>query len=126
MSKDFNTKELTPGEFFDRFTILIRKAHFEPDKYNARLKDFISIITANGFNDRLLYSLCFLMMANTDVWNLEGDIRKGREGELGLSEVGRRAIEIRKCNTKRIVAVNDINEIFGVDQKEGKFDHGSD
>ena len=93
----------------------------------ATLSDIyrIKILNENGFDEELIKTICQLMMANTDVWNLESEVRMGKEGELGYSEVGKRAIEIRECNKRRIEAVNKINEMFGEKRKESKFNHAS-
>ena len=125
--RTFSTKELTPGEFYDRFTILIRKAKFDPENYKARVDDFVGILNENGKNGVLMRLVCELQMANTDIWNLESAIRQGMEGELGLKEVGERALKIRVINSCRVKLVNEINEFFGInDRKESKFEHASE
>lgn len=66
-----------------------------------------------------------LHVHNWDIWKLESDIRKGKEGELGLEEVGRRALAIRDHNKLRVAVVNRLNAYF----KEGfqivKVNHAS-
>lgn len=42
------------------------------------------------------------------IWNLEADIRLGKEKRLGLEEVGRRALAIRDLNRQRIQIKNRI------------------
>jgi len=120
-----NTEYLSPGEFFDRFTIIIRKARFEKS-YEGRLIEYLAIMKKNSLPSELLKNICILMMANTDIWNLESDIRMGKTPELGLKEVGERAIAIRNINRKRIQAVNRLNELFGDPRKETKFEHASE
>ena len=56
---------------------------------------------------------------------MESDIRKGKEGELGLEEVGRRAIAIRDINGLRIMIKNEIAKYFG-EFLEKKYNHGSE
>ena len=51
---------------------------------------------------------------NGKIWDLESDIRKGKENELGLEEVGRRAIAIRELNKQRIAIKNKIVEETGL------------
>lgn len=63
-----------------------------------------------------------LYVANGATWDLESDIRRGKENELGLEEVGRRAIAIRECNKKRIEIKNRVNTDWF---KEIKIDHAS-
>ena len=62
---------------------------------------------------------------NGKIWDLEADIRKGKEGELGLEEVGRRAILIRNLNKIRISIKNEITEVTGSGFKDVKVNHAS-
>src|SRR3989344_3109976 len=62
---------------------------------------------------------------NGKIWDLESDIRKGKEGELGLEEVGRRAILIRNLNKIRISIKNEITEVTGSGFKDVKVNHAS-
>lgn len=62
---------------------------------------------------------------NSKIWDLESDIRSGKEGELGLEEVGRRAIAIREINKKRISVKNEISEKTGSGFKDVKMNHAS-
>jgi len=63
---------------------------------------------------------------NGKIWDLESDIRKGKEGELGLEEVGRRAIMIRELNKKRISVKNQITEETNMGFKDVKMNHASE
>ena len=119
------------GEFFDRFTIVLRKAELEPGnavglQYVGKLQEFINALKGVQAGPDLLLLLCRLQMVNVDIWNLESEIRGGQEGKLGLEEVGRRALAIRKLNQKRIALANSINELMGDDTRESKFNHASD
>ena len=57
---------------------------------------------------------------------MESDIRKGKEGELGLEEVGRRAILIRNLNRERVALKNKIIEETGIGFKDVKVNHASE
>ena len=63
---------------------------------------------------------------NGRVWDLESDIRKGKEGELGLEEVGRRAIMIRGINGERVAIKNTVNKIYKTGFLETKVNHASE
>ena len=63
---------------------------------------------------------------NRRIWDLEADIRSGKEGKLGLEEVGRRAIAIRELNKKRISLKNAIIEKTGLGFKDIKMAHASE
>jgi hypothetical protein len=57
---------------------------------------------------------------NKRIWDLESDIRLGKENELGLEEVGRRAIMIRNINNERIAIKNEIVDKYDEGFKETK------
>ena len=63
---------------------------------------------------------------NGEIWMLESDIRRGREEELGLEEVGRRAILIREWNKKRVAVKNQMVNEYGEGFEDIKVNHGSD
>lgn len=67
-----------------------------------------------------------LYEANARTWDLEADLRKGKELNLGLDEVGRRAIAIRESNKVRIGIKNEIVDETGIGFKDIKKDHGSE
>ena len=67
-----------------------------------------------------------LYETNGKIWDLESAIRKGKENELGLEEVGRRAIEIRTINGQRIAIKSEIVEKIGIGYKDIKINHASE
>jgi len=64
-----------------------------------------------------------LYEANATTWDLEAAIRQGKEDELGLEEVGRRAIAIRENNGIRVGIKNDIVKEIGKGYTDVKIDH---
>ncbi len=121
--------EMPLPEILDRLSILklkierIGEPHLqkELEEYERALDDFKAreiFINENWLVD--LYNL------NSQIWDLESDIRKGKEGELGLEEVGRRAIEIRNINNKRVAVKNKIVEKTGLGFKDVKMNHASE
>ncbi len=66
-----------------------------------------------------------LYEANGKIWDLESDLRKGKEGLLGLEEVGKRAIQIREINKIRISIKNKIVEETNSGFKDIKMNHAS-
>jgi hypothetical protein len=122
----FQTPNMTPGEFFDRLTIVMRKAKMIPGQgYEKKATELLDCIPKE-LPVGLWASVVGLMMANVDIWNLEAELRMGQEGKLGYAEVGKRAIKIREVNARRIELVNHINKLFGVDEKEVKSNHASE
>lgn len=98
---------MSPGDIADRLSIMTLKmeriAHIDPeyDDYNNEVRR----LGLSGDTEKL-YEV------NAAIWNLEFDIRRGKEGELGLEEVGRRALKIRDLNKNRIEIRNRINKAF--------------
>ena len=67
-----------------------------------------------------------LLQVHSEIWQLESKLRQGRDDELGLEEIGRRAIEIRDYNNKRMAIRNRIADILNIDNiREKKVDHCS-
>jgi len=121
--------EMPLPEILDRLSILklkierIGEPHLqkELEEYEKALVEFKikgMFIDENWIKD--LYKL------NGEIWDLESDIRKGKEGELGLEEVGRRAILIRGINNKRVAIKNKIVEETGHGFKDVKMNHASE
>ena len=69
-----------------------------------------------------------LMFTNMKIWALESEIRECKEGELGLEEIGRRALKIRDLNRERIALKNGINRRFDTENyfEEMKIKHLSE
>lgn len=67
-----------------------------------------------------------LYNANEKIWNLESDIRKGKEQIIGLEEVGRRAIQIRGLNKIRVGIKNEIVNHTGNGFIDVKMNHASE
>ena len=121
--------EIPLSEVLDRMSILklkierIGEPHLieEMETYEKALKEFElkGVIIKQEWIDEL-YNI------NSQIWDLESDIRKGKEGELGLEEVGRRAIMIRDKNKLRVGMKNKIVEETGLGFKDVKVNHGSE
>lgn len=120
--------EMPLPEILDRMSIVklkierIGEPHLKKEftEYEKAVKEFEKKgVTIEPF---WLKELCDL---NGKIWDLEADIRKGKEGELGLEEVGRRAIVIRELNKKRISVKNEIVEKTGLGFRDVKMNHAS-
>ena len=60
---------------------------------------------------------------NGEMWNAEYAIRKGQDENLGLEEIGRRALQIRDLNRIRMKVKNDIIELTGDGFKDCKMNY---
>ena len=64
-----------------------------------------------------------LKRIHNEIWELEAELKTGREAELSLEEIGRRAIAIRDHNNKRVALKNQIAEKLDCPVREIKVDH---
>jgi len=110
--------ERIEGDFLEKESL---KREFSD--YTNAIKEYINkrVCTDEEVNEwhKQLYEI------NEKIWDLESDIRKGKEGELGLEEVGRRAIKIRETNGKRVKIKSSIVEKTGRGYKDIKINHAS-
>tara|TARA_Y100000034_G_scaffold130667_1_gene189636 strand:+ start:1747 stop:2121 length:375 start_codon:yes stop_codon:yes gene_type:complete len=120
--------EMPLAEVIDRFVIVkLKKERIktedktdEHEHYKKVLEDY-----KNKGIDIKQEWIERLYDANGKIWDLESDLRKGKEGLLGLEEVGRRAIKIREINKIRISIKNEIVEATGSGFKDIKMNHAS-
>ena len=108
--------ELNMGEFLDKLSISLHKAQkIGSESYPEFIRyaeELLLKIPLENFEE-IIKSLRELYEINGEIWKLESDIRKGKEEELGLEEVGRRALAIRNWNNKRIGVQNNLINKFG-------------
>lgn len=116
--------KLSIGDVIDRWTIAYLKhyrgkidTYDECEEYRIYSENYDIKVIKEAFDG--------LLKANGDIWTLESDIRQGKEGELGLEEVGRRALAIRDLNAGRIKIKNQLNERFEEGFVEVKVNHAS-
>ena len=64
-----------------------------------------------------------LKRIHDEIWELESELKTGREAELSLEEIGRRAIAIRDHNNKRVKLKNVMAEKLNCPVREIKQDH---
>jgi hypothetical protein len=115
------------GEILDRYSIAILKKERASAENQQEIEDLTQEIELykETHEEFINEKIDKLIEINGMIWDLESDIRKGREGELGLEEVGRRAIKIREFNKIRVGYKNDVVEVFGEGYKDIKMNHAS-
>jgi hypothetical protein len=115
------------GEILDRYSIAVLKKERASADNEIELNDLSQEIEVYKQKDSefINHKINQLIEINGMIWDLESDIRKGKEGELGLEEVGRRAIKIREFNKIRVGYKNDVVEVFGEGYKDIKMNHAS-
>lgn len=67
-----------------------------------------------------------LQQIHEEIWDLEKELKSGREQELSLEEIGRRAIQIRDKNNQRVRLKNNMAQCLGCAVREIKHDHLSE
>ena len=114
------------GEMIDRLTILLLK-----QAHGALVEDELRVY-AEGLCEDDLWGKAWvqkefleLFFVNAAIWQLEWQVRQGREGELSLEEIGRRALAIRDLNAQRVAAKNRLASATG-GYREQKIDHASE
>ena len=87
----------------------------ELEFYNSQLIKYDIKLVTNDIEE--LYNI------HKIIWSLESELKTGKEQELPLEEIGRRAILIRNWNNKRIALKNKIAETLRCPVREIKQDH---
>lgn len=125
--------EYPMAELLDRYVIAALKAERIPGNqdviddyvlYQEQIMGQEFAVAFFGIVLKYMPEIAGLEIVHKAIWDLEADIRQGKEGALGLEEVGCRALEIRDLNAKRIAIKNRIAEKAG-GSKEVKYDHAS-
>lgn len=119
--------ERDPGDIIDRASIAYLKSKRIGDAdSNKEWLIFLGGLSEleEKFADKLDVSKYFdkILAINTKIWDLESAIRKGKL-DNNIMEVGRRAIEIREWNGKRIEVKNKFNKLTNAGTAEQKKDH---
>ncbi len=115
------------AELIDRYSILLLKKERLPEN---PVIEFDLLRHTKGISEikhlpvLVQQWVDHLKEINGQIWDLEADIRAGREGEMPLEEVGRRAIKLRDLNAERIRRKNNIAYLVG-EPSEIKVDHAS-
>ena len=111
------------GEVVDRYSIC--KLKLERTSIDCLSEVELLVLAMNEYKGIDVY-IDQLYEINGSIWDLEGEIRQGKEGELGLEEVGRRALKIRNFSGMRVSIKNKINLFYKEGFKEIKSNHASE
>jgi uncharacterized protein YxjI len=115
-------------ELCDRMTIAQLKLHRLTDDQidKAGLQKQIEYYDSgiDVDNIKLRELIIDLYEINGQMWDAEYEIRKGLDDDLGLEEIGRRALRIRDLNRVRVAVKNQIAELTGQSEfKDCKMNH---
>jgi hypothetical protein len=115
-----------PGDIIDRASIaFLKNKRIGMDESKREWEAFsIEIETLKDKYQMLPIEMFFNLLLNINqmIWDLEADLRQGKL-DGALSEVGRRAIEIREHNALRVQVKNIINKITNSGFQDIKLDH---
>jgi len=90
----------------------------ELDWYQQQMMQFDTSLIAKNMQQ--------LQDIHNSIWELEKELKSGQEHNFSLEEIGRRAIEIRNFNNKRIKLKNQMAEILNCPVREIKKEHASE
>ena len=110
------------AEIADRYSILLLKLERTDLDVTQELVQYRNATSNYSNINKWIEELKTI---NGRIWDLESDLRKGKEGELGLEEVGRRALRIRDINNERVACKNKITEFYSEGFIETKYNHAS-
>lgn len=111
-------------ELIDRLTIAEVKwqrtqaNRDELEWYREQMQNFDSSLITQNMQQ--------LQSVHNSIWELEKELKAGQEHKLSLEEIGRRAIEIRNLNNKRIQLKNQMAETLNCPVREIKKEHASE
>lgn len=118
-------------DIFDRYSILLlHRERGEPDQQTLaeieRFSNEVKHIIEYGYVLRVRYSIWLdqLTTINGAIWSLESAVRKGKDKELGLEEIGSRAVGIREWNRLRLAVKAEIAKAHNRPVVR-KYDHAS-
>jgi hypothetical protein len=118
--------ERDSGDILDRASIAYLKSErIGKDESKKEWEAFvleIEILKEKHIDIPIEMFFQLLIKINSMIWDLEADVRLGKL-DGALSEVGRRAIEIREHNSLRVQVKNIINKLVDEGFQDLKKDH---
>lgn len=122
--------KMSISDVIDRYCIaLLKSMRVSHDQFKLEVKtlyDEFANYSGNKRNAIIIFS-DKLLDVHRAIWDVEASIRQAQEDELGLEEVGRRALKVRDLNRERQSIKNNIIEYFGEGFRDCKCNYsGSD
>ena len=112
------------SEILDRYTITKLKSERTDEDVSNELGAYKKEIDNPNYvkrSDQIVLFIDRLYEINGELWDTEGDIRKGVE--MPLEEIGRLALKVRDLNCKRNEIKAEIVDIFSEGFKEIKINY---
>lgn len=111
-------------ELLDR--LAIAQVKYEKTQNNLEELQWYTVQASQYDLNLVFEELVELKEIHKTIWGLESELKSGTEHQLPLEEIGRRAIEIRNWNNKRIALKNVIAQKLDCPVREVKKDHLSE
>jgi len=113
------------AEVCDRFTIARLKRERLPDEDRETMERKVRHYARGiDFDDETLAGMVErLQEINGRIWDAEAAIRAGQDEDLGLEEIGRRALRIRDLNRDRVAVKNEISRYAGDGMEDVKVNY---
>ena len=112
------------SEILDRYTITKLKSERTNEDVSDELRTYKKEINHTDYiekSDKILSFINRLYEINGELWDTEGDIRKGVK--MPLEEIGRLALKVRDLNCKRNEIKAEIVDTFSEGFKEIKINY---
>lgn len=119
------TPEFPVIELIDRYAICVVKQK-RTNSANAAEYEFYTQQITRFDLDTVSEHLNNLIKIHDEIWDLEKELKSGKEHLLSMEEIGQRAIGIRDKNNQRVALKNKIADILGCKVREIKVDHLSE
>lgn len=124
-SDELDLPRLSFGDIIDKHSILSRKIYFGSEDSISEHRYLEKGMYAWGVDGKLVTNIIRLTQMNIEIWNLENELRNGKDDKFTLEEIGRRACKIRDLNKRRIEYKNKINQLMSGKHLEVKVNHRS-
>lgn len=101
------------GELIDKLSIISKKDLYNLPGAREELNTIMKWLNDVGIDAYTILSIIRITQANSDIWNLEHQIRNAVVGEFPENVVGRIAEKVREHNKTRVRYMNELNAACG-------------
>ena len=114
------------AELIDKLSIISKKDIYKLPGAREELNTIMRWLNDIGIDAYVILSIIRISQANTDIWNLEHQIRNAVVGDYPENVVGRIAEKVRDHNKTRVRYMNELNLACGDKQCFEKIRHLSE
>ena len=114
------------SELVDKLSITSKKDLYSLPGAREELSTILKWLGDTGIDGYTLLSIIRISMANSDIWNLEHQMRNAVVGDMPENVIGRIAEKVRDHNKTRVRYMNELNLACGDKQVIEKIRHLSE